>query len=207
MTDPRPEGPPPTRPGWGGAAGTAWETHRDTVVRLARYSAVSAVATTTSLVTLGILVGGVGLAAAWSNLVATAVGTVPSFELNRRWVWRSSRRSLFRQVVPFCLLSMLGLVISTVAVSVAAHLSGSWDRIDHTVAVESASVAAYGTLWVIQYQLLDRVLFPSRSEAASGDVGGLTGEMGRGEGPDRSGSGSLEPVPGPDSDQPVPVPT
>jgi putative flippase GtrA len=131
-------------------------------MRLLRYSAVSAVSTTTSLVTLGVLVGGFRLAAGWSNVVATAVGTVPSFELNRRWVWTSTaRRSMARQVVPFCALSFLGLVISTIAVSLAARIGAHGDRLDHTVAVESANVAAYGTLWIVQYQLLGRFLFRS----------------------------------------------
>ena len=94
---------------------------RATVVRLTRYSAVSFVATATSLVTLGVLVGLVHLPATWSNIVATAVGTVPSFELNRRWVWRSTgRRSVFGQIMPFCALSFTGLVASTLAVGMTA---------------------------------------------------------------------------------------
>ena len=88
--------------------------------RLVRYSAVSVVSTTTSLLTLGVLVGLAATPAVWANVVATAVGTVPSFELNRRWVWRAGgRRSVLRQVVPFCALSATGLVVSTVAVGVS----------------------------------------------------------------------------------------
>jgi putative flippase GtrA len=143
-----------------------WSARRATLVRLMRYSAVSLVATTTSLVTLGILVGLLELPATWSNVMATAVGTVPSFELNRRWVWRTTgRRSLFGQVVPFCALSFTGLVVSTLAVGMAAGRTAGWSHWAHTVAVLSANVAAYGALWVVQYRLLDRVLFRSRSGA------------------------------------------
>ena len=61
------------------------------------------------------------MAAGWANVVATAVGTVPSFELNRRWVWgRRDERSLLTQVVPFCVLSFAGLGLSTLTVSLAA---------------------------------------------------------------------------------------
>ena len=121
------------------------------------------VATTTSLLTLGILVGLVELPATWSNVIATAVGTVPSFELNRRWVWNStSRRSLSGQVVPFCALSFTGLVVSTLAVGMTASRTEGWSHWSHTVAVLSANVAAYGALWVVQYRMLDRLLFRSR---------------------------------------------
>jgi putative flippase GtrA len=129
-----------------------------------KYSAVSLVATTTSLITLGVLVGLVDLPAAWSNVIATAVGTVPSFELNRRWVWTSTgRRSLVGQIMPFCALSFTGLVVSTVAVGMASGRTAGWSHWSHTVAVLSANVAAYGALWVVQYQMLDRVLFRTRT--------------------------------------------
>jgi putative flippase GtrA len=139
------------------------QSRRRHLARLVRYAAVSGVSTTTSLVTLGLLVGLAGVPATWSNVTATAVGTVPSFELNRRWVWNASgRRSLFGQVVPFCALSFAGLVVSTVAVGiVAAHTEG-WGHWSHTLAILSANVSAYGTLWVVQYLLLDRVLFRAR---------------------------------------------
>jgi putative flippase GtrA len=140
-----------------------WIERRDAVIRLLRYAAVSVVATTTSLVTLGVLVGMMGVAATWANVIATAVGTVPSFELNRRWVWgREGRRSLVGQVLPFCALSFAGLVVSTLAVGVVADHTSSWAHWTRTAAILGANVAAYGTLWVVQYQLLNRYLFGSR---------------------------------------------
>ena len=73
--------------------------------------------------------------------MATGVGTVPSFELNRRWVWsHEGRRSLFGQIVPFCLLSFTGLVVSTVAVGVTAGRTAGWSHWSHTAAVLAANV-------------------------------------------------------------------
>jgi putative flippase GtrA len=161
--------------------------HRTTAVRVVRYSAVSVVSTTTSLVTLGVLVGLAGMPAGWSNVIATAIGTVPSFELNRRWVWSDAGpRSWLRQVVPFCALSFAGLVLSTITVSLVGHATAGWSRLDHTVAVELANVAAYGTLWVIQYQLLNRFLFVSDHDQPESDTTIRPGEAGPGEadGPD-----------------------
>ena len=83
--------------------------------------------TSTSLITLGVLVGLAGLPATWSNVIATGVGTVPSFELNRRWVWPGAgRRTWFGQVVPFCALSFTGLVVSTLAVGLVAARTSGW---------------------------------------------------------------------------------
>ena len=142
---------------------SALASRRHALLRLARYSMVSVVATSTSLVTLGVLVGLVGTPAVVANVIATAVGTVPSFELNRRWVWGAAgRRSLLRQVVPFGALSFTGLAVSTVAVGVASAHTAGWGHWAHTAAVLAANVAAYGSLWVVQYVLLDRVLFARR---------------------------------------------
>jgi len=130
-----------------------------------RYGAVSAIATATSLTVLGTLVATDTLPAGWANVVATAVGTIPSFELNRRWVWRRhGERSLPREVVPFVALSFAGLGLSTLFVSVAARWAASagFSAEGRTVAVELASVAAFGSLWLAQFVILDRVLFAGR---------------------------------------------
>jgi putative flippase GtrA len=130
--------------------------------RLLRYGSVSVVSTTVSLTVLGVLVASRVVAPGWANVVATTAGTIPSFELNRRWVWnKTGRRSMVSEIFPFCALSFLGLALSTAAVAVA----GQWA--DHaavgattrTLAVEGANVAAFGLVWMGQFVLLDRVLF------------------------------------------------
>ena len=94
--------------------------------KLARYATVSVVSTTVSLSILGTLVATSLVTVGWANVIATAAGTVPSFELNRRWVWRrTGRRSLAAEVVPFCALSFLGLALSTLAVSFGAARAAS----------------------------------------------------------------------------------
>ena len=132
-----------------------------------RYGSVSAVSTATSLTLLGILVGLLSFPAVWANVVATTIATVPLFELNRRWVWaQRGQRSLLRQAMPYFLLSLTGLVISTFAVHLASDATTDASRLLHTAAVEMANVAAYGTLWIVQFVLCDRVLFRSPGVAA-----------------------------------------
>lgn len=140
-----------------------YHLERGTIGRFLRYGAVSAISTATSLSILGVLVGVFAWPATLSNVIATAIGTVPSFELNRRWVWSASgERSLLRQALPYCALSFMGLVASTVAVHLASDATRASSRLVHTAAVEMANIAAYGALWIVQFVLCDRVLFRLR---------------------------------------------
>ncbi len=134
-----------------------------------RYGIVSIIATVTSMTVLGVLVTATAMPVGLANVIATAVGTVPSFELNRRWVWRKTgKRSLRGEVGPFWVLSFAGLALSTLTVSLAAAwaahagVSGS----TRTVVIEVASVAAFGSLWIAQFLILDRILFRSTGAPA-----------------------------------------
>lgn len=148
------------------------------VWQLARYGTVSIVATLTSMTVLGGLVATATLTPGWANIVATGVGTVPSFELNRRWVWgRTGRRSIGAEVGPFCVLSFAGLALSTATVSAAGHwaTSAGLDAVWRTGVVEAANVAAFGSLWILQFLVLDRVLFARRGPGPRTDGSGAAG--------------------------------
>ncbi len=141
---------------------------RRRVLKLAKYASVSVIATTTSLMILGVMVGLFDLPSVWSNVVATAVGTVPSFELNRRWVWsQHGHQQLLRQVVPFCALSLGGLVLSSLAVHLASDWTAASSHLLHTASVEGANVGTFGALWVVQYILCNKVLFAQSSNHAT----------------------------------------
>ena len=130
--------------------------------QLLRYAGVSAISTATSMTTLGVLVATRTMAPGGANVVATALGTVPSFELNRRWVWvRNGRRSFGREVGPFVALAFAGLVLSTGAVSAVGHLADGANLSGalRTLSVEAANLSAFGVLWVAQFIILDRILF------------------------------------------------
>lgn len=127
-----------------------------------RYATVSLISTSVTLSLLGLLVYTSALSPGWANVVATGVGTVPSFELNRRWVWaKNTKRSLLKEVVPFCVLSFGGLGLSTLAVRLAAAWSAGAGLGPGVVALASqaANLLTFGSLWLVQYLLLDRVLF------------------------------------------------
>jgi putative flippase GtrA len=150
---------------------TNWPMHR--VRQWLRYGTVSLIATATSLTVLGVLVSATGIAPGVANVIATAVGTFPSFELNRRWVWcRTGRRSMKAELVPFWILSFTGLALSTLTVTLAAAWADSagLEGFARTAAIEIANVAAWGSLWVAQFVILDRFLFRSQTTPAPAPV-------------------------------------
>jgi putative flippase GtrA len=135
---------------------------RRRLAQLIRYGMVSAIATATSLAILTGLVASDTMRPAPANITATLVGMIPSFELNRRWVWGGvGRPSVRRQLVPFMVLSLIGLLLSTAAVGAAGRLAvdAGWSNEATAVASAIANLAAFGSVWVAQFFILDRVLF------------------------------------------------
>jgi putative flippase GtrA len=141
--------------------------------RWVRYGTVSAVCTATSMSVLAALVASQATTAGWANVIATSIGIGPSFELNRRWVWRhDGRRSLAAQVLPFAALTFAGLGLSTAAVSLANRwaLEAGLNTGMRTLLAEAANVTAFGSLWLLQFFVLDRLLF--KPPSARGDATG-----------------------------------
>ena len=128
---------------------------------------VSVITTVISFTTLAAATLGLGLAAWLANVVATAVATVPSYHLNRRWTWgRRDASHLWREVMPFWVLSFTGLVLSTVAVALADSWTNGMHITSpaiHTMLLFTAQLSGFGLLWIAQFILLDRVLFTDRA--------------------------------------------
>ncbi|MGH9126681.1 MAG: GtrA family protein [Acidimicrobiales bacterium] len=139
------------------------------VRKLAKYASVSVISTVVSLSILGTLIATRATTAGWANVLATGVATIPSFELNRRWVWaKAGRRSIWAEVGPFVTWCFAELGLSTLAVSAAAR----WADHSHlgtgarTFVALAANVLTFGTLWLAQFWILDRILFRHRAPVA-----------------------------------------
>ncbi len=140
------------------------------VAQLLRYSAVSAISTSVSLTVLGVLIATRAVTAGWATVIATAVATVPSFELNRRWVWaKQGPRSIHKEAVPYFALTFVGLGLSTVTVSTATGYVSAHHVSDatRTVVALAAYLFGFGTVWIAQYVILDKVLFRHRTPAVA----------------------------------------
>jgi putative flippase GtrA len=130
--------------------------------RVIRSLAVSGVTTVLSLSILAVLIRFDLTSPAVANVISTVAGIGPSFALNRRWAWRGQGRGhVTREIAPFWAYSLLSLVLSTIAVAGAAAWADSMGASAEmrTFVVLAANVATFGTLWIGQFLLLDRVLF------------------------------------------------
>jgi len=137
---------------------------------------VSGVTTTLSLTILAVLIRFDIATPSMANVFAAIVCIGPQFALNRRWVWKSGGRGHWRrEVMPFWGYSLISLVLSTVAVARAGQwadsIAASPDQ--RTIITIGANLLTYGTLWMGQFLLLDKVLFrehhtPNLAAAAGG---------------------------------------
>ena len=129
-----------------------------------RYAMVSVVAVPVG--TAGVAIFNiVGLSAGWSAVLGNSCGAVPSYFLNRYWVWgKNDKNRLLGEVLPFWAVTLVGIGFSFLV----AHEAGQITR-HHgiTGAVRllillAANIAGFGVLWVAKYILFNKVLFVVR---------------------------------------------
>ena len=89
-----------------------------------------------------------------STIFANIVAAIPAYLLYRNWVWGRSGRSHFvREVVPFCLVSLIGALLTIIAASRAREL-GLSHHLGHglrTALLLDANIIAFGSLWVAKF--------------------------------------------------------
>jgi putative flippase GtrA len=145
------------------------------VHKFIRYSMVSAVAVAISQVTILICAWVFGLSGIAANTIGAIVATPASYELNRKWAWRKGGKShLWREVVPFWALTIVGWLASTGTVEIADSLCQSHGvtGLARAVAIMFASLFAYGVVWIGKFFLFNRIIFATGAGAdGSGDVG------------------------------------
>lgn len=130
-------------------------------LKIIRYTMVSVISALTSLVILIIVFGVLRLwSEVYSTLFANILAGIPSYILNRRWVWKKSGRShLWREIVPFWVLSITGIVFA-LFVAGWAHDFAQGHHLHHfarTLLVVAANIAAFGVLWLLKLALFNRI--------------------------------------------------
>lgn len=138
------------------------DTWAPVVGRLVRYAMVSVIGVAVTQVVLLVLYGPLAVDATVANVSAVSVAAVPSFVLNRRWVWgRTHRVDHLRESLPFWAMAVAGLVLSTAAVSAAVRWRDVW------WVVSAANLTGFGVVWLAKFAILERVLFapPTRPPA------------------------------------------
>lgn len=134
--------------------------------RAIRYSATSLICVGITQVLIFVFYKVIGLDVVSSmkpevqaNLAATMLTSVPAFLLNKHWVWGKHGKAHFRrEVLPFWAFTVAGWALSTGAVA----LVSSWAEphsTAQTILVMGANIAGFGTLWVLKYLFLDKIMF------------------------------------------------
>src|SRR5690349_22030772 len=91
-----------------------------------RYSMVSVFGVVFTQLELVIFVGLLDLNPTKSNVAAVMICAIPSFLLNKRWVWNvDGKISVSREIVPFWVFTGAGLALSTGLVALADNVSDS----------------------------------------------------------------------------------
>jgi putative flippase GtrA len=140
-------------------------------LKLIKYTMVSVISALTSLVILTIVFGVLRL---WGEVVSTlfanVMAGVPSYYLNRRWVWGKGGRShIWRELVPFWVMSISGILFALYAASLAHNFANAHhlQHLARTILVVGANIAAFGILWILKFLILNRLF----AELADAEVG------------------------------------
>ena len=135
--------------------------------RLLRYSGTSAVGVVLGQTILRVCYDLLGWSGLVSNLVAFLIANIPVYHLNRSWVWdRYGPSQWGREVLPFWLVSLAGLALSSLTVGlVDAVTNNGWF-------ISAASVGAFGTVWLVKYAVCDQYLFgpPIHDDPSEGNL-------------------------------------
>ena len=125
-----------------------------TVVKLTRYSAASAAGVSVGVPVLAIGYGVLGWNELVANLVSVTLGAIPNYLINRYWTWhQTGRNRLWGEVVPFWVMSVLGMILSLIAVDYADHRWGT------TLAVVVAQLSGFAAVWLAKFLVLDRLMW------------------------------------------------
>jgi putative flippase GtrA len=130
-------------------------------LKLIKYASVSIISTVVSQLVLFLTFDVFALTSEVpANIIANVLATIPSYTLNRRWVWGKSGQSHFwREVAPFWILSFVGLAVSSLAVWGAGAFSRHHHYTHGTTGllVNAANLLSFAILWVGKFIVYNKL--------------------------------------------------
>jgi putative flippase GtrA len=154
-------------------AKTRTETGRKTV----RFAAVSIVAIAISQITTLLCYGLIRWGTTRSQVAAFVVSMIPSYYLNRAWVWgKSGKSSLRKEVLPFWAIGIAQFILSLFFVVWA---QGVVERTTESHALRTLGIMfnmlfIYGIMWIAKFMFFNKVLFVHRPEIAANQAAAPT---------------------------------
>lgn len=133
--------------------------------KLIRFTAVSVVSTTVSVVVIALVYGlKIIKGEVEATLIGNIIGAIPSYSLNRRWTWGKTGPSHVRkELLPFWIMAVLGIAFSMVGASYAKHLVHThlWSHLFNTGIVDAANLMSFAVFWVLKLMVFNRIFHVS----------------------------------------------
>jgi putative flippase GtrA len=126
-----------------------------TIQKLFKYSVASGTGVVVDVSVLVFCSAVLGFPQMTAHLIAVFTSSIPNYLINRRWTWQQSGKNrLWGEVVPFWVMSVMGLILSTLFV---AYATDRWP--DNTLAATVANLSGFGTLWLLKFLVLDKLMW------------------------------------------------
>ncbi len=147
------------------SSNTALSSINGNVGRAGRYLLVSGVNVVNHQLILQLALYLWSWSGGWANAFAASTAAIPAYFMSRYWVWEVRGRSSMRgEVLPFWLIALVGLVVSSLTAEAADRL------FDHPLMISVGSIIGYFVVWVAKFLLLDRLFGRSRAGRDQQDV-------------------------------------
>ena len=126
-----------------------------------RFTSVSVISTVVSFSSISILYGFHFIKGViWATVTGNLIATLPSYYLNRSWTWgRRGRSHFLNEIVPFWLMSFLGIGVSMLGAwwarsEVRAH---HWAHLLDTGLVSFTNLFSFGLFWALKMMVFNRI--------------------------------------------------
>jgi putative flippase GtrA len=125
-----------------------------------KFAAVSAIAIAISQVTLAVTYGAFKLSGTSAQLAAFVASALPSYYLNRAWVWGKSGKSDFKkEIAPFWGINIAQLLLSLVYIKWAQRLveEATTSHPLRTAGLLFNSLFIYGVMWIAKFFVFNKM--------------------------------------------------
>jgi putative flippase GtrA len=145
----------------------AWsKTHQGK--KLIRFTSVSVISTVVSLSLIAIFYGIARWGVIEATVSANVLATIPAYNLNRRWTWGKTGRShVVKEVMPFWIMSSLGIAASFFGSLLARHIvrTNHFPHEVNTLIVLGMNFISFAIFWVLKLLVFNRIFHvPSELE-------------------------------------------
>jgi len=143
-----------------------------------KYALASIISVIVTQIVLIFCYSGLKIDGEWSAFIASSIAAVPSYFLNRNWVWRKTGKSHMRkEVLPFWIMVFIGLGFSAL-IGYYADDAGQRLTDSHfvrTLIITGSNIAGFAILWVLKFIIFNKILFVHHPEDLDPVLDGRTG--------------------------------